>query len=167
MRVKCLILSILLSVSCMTFYGCSEDAGSAERVLGRICESLEMPSGSVYFCGAEEGQEGYLSPITASVLYGEEEWKEILPLLQDYAIYISRFAAPYEAAVFKCYSRSDADAVGALFLARAESISVLIKDTDYASLTGKVSIFSRGRYVAMVFCDDPERAEESIKKALN
>lgn len=161
-RLFVIILSFLCAASLLS---CKSRTRSAEQVLEEISLSLSLPAGELYFSGAEETSPSYLSPELAKTLYGKDS-ERYLALTEEYAIYLSGFAKPYEIAVFKCYSASDTDALAEMCLSRAELLSVLLRDTDAQSFVGNARIFSKGKYTVMVICDTPNAAEKAIKRAL-
>ena len=143
------IVSIFMCFACLCFcVGCSDER-RAEDMLIDICSELELPAGETYLCGAEEGSEGYLPEDTMGFMYGKDA-KERFSLLEDYAIYISSFAAPYEVAVLKCRSVSDTDTLAAMCLERADCLKVLLRDTEYAELARGARIYTEGRFVVMI-----------------
>ncbi|MBO5415262.1 MAG: DUF4358 domain-containing protein [Clostridia bacterium] len=160
---KCIFCLVLLLPLCL-LPSCSASDKRAEDILYRICESLSLPAGQTYLSEAEEGSDSYLSENTAQSLYGESHTKRTFPLIEDYAIYISSFAEPCEVAVIKCYSRSDTDAVAEMCLERADEISVILKNTDYAARRAK--ILTRGNYVVMLLCEDSDKAADIARRAL-
>ena len=143
-------LTCLFLAFCVVSCGSRE---SAEDVLYRICSDIELPSGATYLSGAPEGSAFYLSPDTARAMYGEDV-QDVFSLVEEYAIYLSRRAMPSEVAVFRCYSRSDADRVLRLCLARVENMKIQLSGTEYASIAEGVDIRVRGRVVIMTLAPD-------------
>ena len=144
---------------------CSKAQKSAEDILYRICASVELPAGSTYLSQAEEGEENYLSPDTASALYGARALEEKLPLVEEYAIYLAA-SAPCEIAVFKCRSRSDTDGVAEMCLERADALGALMKGTALDGLYGQARVTKHKKYVVMILCEDHERALDAARTAL-
>ena len=145
------LLSCLLLVFCISACGYEE---AAEDILYRICSDAELPSGTTYLSGAPEGSSSYLAPDTLEDMYGDEAQEEVFSLVEEYAIYLSRFAKPYEVAVFKCYSVSDTDSVLEMCLERLESIKILLRDTEYAPLADTAEVYVDGKYVIMLVMGD-------------
>ena len=156
----CALISLYL-FSCSSYGG-----GSAEDILYKICDELELPSGGTYLASAEEGSERYFSDGLIEVLYGKDAKEECFSLIEDHAVYLSGFAAPYEVAVFKCFSRSDTDTVASMCLERADMLAVVLRDTDFASLSQNAIVQIRGRFVIRVVADDPEIAKDIVMKAM-
>ena len=141
------LVGCLLLAFCVAACGCDE---SAEDILYRTCSTLELPSGTTYLSGAPEGSSSYFSTDTIVAMYGEAAPIEVFPLVEEYAIYLSQFAEPYEVAVFKCYSRSDADTVAKMCLERTEMLKVSLRDTTYSELAESAKVEIDGKLVIMV-----------------
>ncbi len=143
---------ILLLMALVILCGCAKEEKRCEDILGRAMEKLEkkesLPQGIVYIPGVPEGSERFLSPFLMESLYGTHA-KEIFPLIEDYAIYLSSFAEPYEIAVFRCYSASDTDVVAGLCMERADLLRVLLHDTAFYAFSDSVHVRISGRYVIM------------------
>ena len=135
-------------------------------MLYEIKNELNLPSGKIYTYSSCEGEEGYLPLPTAAALYGKDAWEELYPLIEDYAVYLSAYAMPYEAAVFVCRSESDTDTLIEMCLTRADTLSVLLRDTEFGGMSGKTQIYHKGRCVAMLLYDDPEEAKHTMRRAL-
>ena len=142
------IFLIILSLSILFGAVSCRQSERAEDMLYRICTELELPSGETYLKSAEEGSAGYLDQSMINTLYGKEGASVFL-LIEDYAIYISSFAVPYEVAVFKCYSRSDSDSVAELCLERIETLKVILRDSEHFELVQRARVEIKGRYVVM------------------
>lgn len=136
---------------CFALFLCSTSCvqrDSAADILYRVCAEYELPSGETYIKSAEEGSAGYLDESMIQTLYGKDGI-DVFPLLEDYAIYISSFAEPYEVAVFICYSASDTDSIAELCLERMEVLKVILRDTEYFEIIEKGSVGIKGRCVIM------------------
>ena len=92
----------LILLLCLVLGACSCGKGrAASEILSVMCERAEiLPAGQVYQKGAEEGQAEYLSPAMCASLYGDGDVPAEMELMEDYAIYLSSFARPFELAVF-------------------------------------------------------------------
>ncbi len=164
--IKKLITVFLSLILCLSLFSCEKAAPSAKELLGELCDGLRLPAGEVYFMGACEGEDGYMPEDTARIIYGDSFISDTMPKLSDFALYLSSFPTPYEAAVFICHSRSDTDSLLSVCLERKDTLSVLLRGTEYASLPQNARIFAKGRCVAMVLSDDPELAERFMRKAM-
>ena len=129
---------------------CSGGSKSCEEALYGICAEMKLPAGQTYLSGAEEGSDKYLSEDTINTLYGERAYGELFPLIEEYAIYISSFAEPYEAAVFKCRSRSDTDLIAEMCFARTDILKVILRDTEFAELVQEARVSVKGKLVFMI-----------------
>ena len=143
-----ILMVIILSLAILFGALSCRQSERAEDMLYRICTELELPSGETYLKSAEEGSTGYLDQSMINTLYGKEGASVFL-LIEDYAIYLSSFAVPYEVAVFKCYSRSDSDSVAELCLERIETLKVILRDSEHFELVQRARVEIKGRYVVM------------------
>ena len=157
------LFCIVLICACL-FSGCARRDKRTDNSLYEICASLSLPAGETFLSDAKEGEANFLSRDTADSLYGKGCVERTFPLIAEYAVYISSFAEPCEVAVFKCYSRTDTDTVSEMCLERADEISVLLKNTEYASVDAR--IITRQKYVVMLLCEDTDKAAEAARKAL-
>ncbi len=159
---------VVMMVCCLFLSSCGREEKSAEEILGTLCEVAgELPDGEIYRLSAEEGEDGYLSAELFGSLYGEDG-KELFSsgILEDCAIYLSSFEAPYEIAVFRAYSRSDADSVAALCLTRADELQVALHRTEWESLASSAHVVVRGRWVVFLVTDNQEEAEARALRLL-
>ncbi len=161
MKIFCffILLSLILSA-------CSKSQTSAEDTLFYLSSILDLPSGRAYTASSDEGSEAYFSDELFSTLYSSLTLEECREKCEDFAIYLSEFPMPYEAAVFNCRSRADTHSIEKMCLERADALSVLLKDTDFSYLSQKACVVTRGRRVVMVLCEDFEKAEREADKAL-
>lgn len=139
---------IFLCIALVFCFASCKERMSAEDTLYRICADSELPSGETYLKSSEEGSIGYLDGNMITSLYGKEG-RTAFALLEDYAIYLSSFAEPYEIAVFRCYSRSDTDTIAKLCLSRIEELRVILRDTEYFVLVDRASVTVKGKTVIM------------------
>ena len=85
---------LLVVILCIALFSCSRSAPSASAALTELQVSCgELPVGQIYRMGAEEGSSFYFPPSVMRANYGEEA-EAILGHAEDYAIYLSSFAAP-------------------------------------------------------------------------
>ena len=161
MRIFSFFISLLL---CASLVSCSRGGDEdAETILRAIMkEQSDLPAGVIYTDGAQEGDEGYMSPALTRALWGEDA-EEGFAMLSDYAVYMSSFAAPYEIGVFIGYSSTDARRVEELCRARADIISVALRQTEFYSLCGNLRIVRRGRTVVFLMTSDPDGAVRLAK----
>ena len=161
-RLLALVLSIGLLVS-----SCGRREATAWEILLSLCETAgELPTGEIYHAAAEEGARGYLSPEMIESLYGEEGKEVFGELLLDYAIYLSSFAAPYEIAVLRAHSTTDAHRVAELCLSRADELQVALHRTEWETLGSSIEVVVRGRWVVMLVTDSNESLKESAVRAV-
>ena len=161
MRLFSGFLALLL---CLSLSSCSakRELHTAE-ILADIMASCDgLPHGVIYTPEAEEGEEGYLSPALAEALWGEDA-EEGFSMLCDYSVYLSSFAAPYEIGVYRCYSATDAERIEELCRARADIVSVALRQTEYYSLCQNIRIYRKRRVVVFLMTDKPEDSLRSAK----
>ena len=116
--------------------------------------------------GKAPGEEGYLSPFVLESLYGAHA-EEAFSQIEDYAVYLSSVAEPYEIAVFRCCTVSDADGVVELCRERRDLLQTLLRDTDFRQMTDCIRIIRHGKYVVMTLTADPGKTESAVRGALN
>ena len=148
------VFIISLIFFCMCLLSCKTESTSAEEMLSSImAKSKGLPAGEIYFKGASEGEKGYFSPSLCASMYGEKAY-DMLAFVEDYAIYMSSVQAPYEIAVFECFSSTDAEKIGTLCLERAEILRVLLGKTEWRALVDSASVNVSGRTVIMTVTEN-------------
>lgn len=125
-----------------------------------------LPAGEVYVPGTAPDEEGYLSPFVLESLYGAHA-EEAFAQIEDYAIYLASVAEPYEIAVFRCCTVSDADGVAELCRERRDLLQTLLRDTDFRQMTDCIRIIRHGKYVVMTLTADPGKTESAVRRALS
>ena len=143
------VFMISLIFVCTCLLSCGNESTSAEEMLSSImAKSNGLPAGEIYLKGASEGEKGYFSQSLCESMYGEDAY-EMLTFVEDYAIYMSSMQAPYEIAIFKCFSSTDTEKIGTLCLGRAEILRVLLGKTEWRELVDSASVRVSGRTVIM------------------
>ncbi len=153
----CAVCIVLLCLSSCSSHTRSKSAREILTGLMEECDFI-IPDGCIYEYGAEEGSEGFLSPSLISALYGEEAPDEALAYTDDYAIYLSGFAEPYEIAVFHCRAESDTDKLYAICSERIDQLKVLLLQTSYAGFADTAQICIHGKYVIMISVGEQSRS---------
>ena len=154
---------VILLLLVVSLCSCSLRDRGTDEILSELMSEIEgLPSGAIYVSGAEEGSDGYLSPFMAEALYGEDA-SECFALVEDYSIYLSAYATPYEIAVFRCYSSTDAARVERLCRDRADIVSVALRSTEFYGLCQNIRIVKRGHTVVFAMTDEPENVLRLIK----
>ena len=152
MRIRTLFMSALavfaaslLLISCAREY----EAQSACEILFDVMKRTDgLPYGIIYRSDASEGEESYMSSSLLLTLYGEDA-SSLVSRTDEFAVYLSSFEKPYEIAVFKCFSVSDAYEIAAMCLSRAERLRVLLHSTDWRALADSARVEQSGRVVVM------------------
>ena len=148
------VFMISLIFVCTCLLSCGNESTSAEEMLSSImAKSNGLPAGEIYLKGVSEGEKGYFSQSLCESMYGEDAY-EMLSFVEDYAIYMSSVQAPYEIAVFKCFSSTDAEKMGTLCLERAEILRVLLGKTEWRELVDSASVRVSQRTVIMTVIGD-------------
>ncbi len=151
---------------CIPLVSCSAAHMDTAEVLDALMESCaSLPEGVIYKNTAQEGDRGYMSPSLAEALYGKRA-EEYFPLLEEYSIYLSSFASPYEIAVLRCYSASDAKRIERMCRERADLVSVALRQTEFYSLCGNIRIVREGDTVIFLMTDSPEKSARLAKKLI-
>ena len=141
------IFTVLLFV--VPLVSCKGESRRAEEFLSALMADTQgLPAGEIYVKGAKEGESAFFSQSLCESMYGARA-AELLTLAEDFAIYMSSIAAPYEIAVFKCYSATDAEKLAALCANRAEELRVLLSKTEWRELCDSAKIKVDGRIVVM------------------
>ncbi len=141
--IKIASVAILLAV----LVSCG-DRRNTEDILFNITKRFDdLPDGNVYLSSATEGSENFLSASVIKSLYhdGADEYE--FSMIEEYAIYISSFAKPSEIAVYKCYSRSDANLIASMCLKRIEKLSIMLAGTAFSEIPLRADIDIKGHFV--------------------
>ncbi len=153
-------LSLFLLPSC---FKKDEDTSSILLSLMDKCDAL--PNGQIFEMGAEEGEAKYLSSSMIESMYGEGA-TDVFLLVEDYAIYISSFAAPYEIAVFRCYSSSDAIKVETMCRGRADILSVAFRGSEYHDLYKNIRVLRDQDSVVFLMVDNSDDVYRIAKRLI-
>ena len=153
-----LIFGLMLS-------SCSKNE-SAQTILASLLEvsgeNFE-DGGEVYFSDAYEGQIGYFSDTIKALMYGEDAAKNIFPLTESCAVFVSS-REPSEIAVFKCYSASDTDEIERTLLERADEIKVMLHNTRWREKSEDISVIVHKKYVLLLFAENTRSVERKFKE---
>ena len=163
MRVISLCLILFL---CIGLVSCGSRQESCGEMLTAIMIKVgDLPAGVIYSPEGKAGEERYLSDAMAEALWGANA-TTVFSLLSDYSVYLSSFAAPYEIGVFICYSSSDAHKIESLCRARADIVSVALRQTEYYALCSNIRIIRRGKVVVFLMTDNPESTVKQAKRIM-
>ncbi|MBQ8849143.1 MAG: hypothetical protein IJ011_02275 [Clostridia bacterium] len=156
---------ILIIALCLSLCSCGGERPTGD-ILSELMEACpSLPEGVIYSKGTIEGEEGYLSDTLAEALYGEDA-AECFALVEDYSIYISSFATPYEIAVLRCYSSTDAIRIEQLCRARADIVSVALRHTEFYALCQNIRVLREGETVVFLMTDDPDGNERLARRLI-
>lgn len=141
---------------CFSMCSCSFSERSADDILERLMiRCVSLPEGEIFGSDAEEGEDGFLPPTVRNAMYGED-CAEYFSLIEEYSIYLSSFASPYEIAVFKCYSGSDGLKIERMCRERKDIVGVALRDTSFYELYDDIRVVREGKYVIFIMCDAPD-----------
>lgn len=152
------LLFILSASSCNEAPACSFLMTQMLAVSGEDIDG----NGYLYYSSAEEGSDEYFSHELYSSMYGEDSKSRYFSKIEDFAVFISQRTAG-ELAVFKCYSRSDADDVANMCLVRADRIKVALRGSEYAEKSKNIKVGVYGDIVVFYFVEQPQKAENKLK----
>ncbi len=154
MRWKAWVL-LVVCLGLVLLASCGRNDRRAWDVLAELKALTEaLPTGEEYRSDAAEGSEGYCSSDLRKRLYGDHA-EEVFKTVEEYAIYLSFFEMPYEIAVFRCYSASDANRVAAMCLERSDQLQIALRGTDWERYGTDAQIVCKGRWVVMAVTDEP------------
>lgn len=146
-------------VFCFIMFGCAKSSPDAYSLL---CKLLSFSgedtdgSGYIYSSSADTSSVEYLSPQTLERLFGEVYAENIAPLVEECAVFLSSRGGG-EMAVFKCYSRSDADTVSKMLLERADTLKVGLRNTQWEEKSRGIEIKIKGNYLLFCFVENVEQ----------
>ena len=160
------IRQLLPFLLCFFLCACHTQPIRADHVLDALMAQCDdLPAGSVYRSGAEEGSEAYFSPSLLRALYGESA-ETAFSSVADYAVYLSAHSYPAELAVFVCHSASDTDPITALCLNRRDALQVALRGTSWERDIESIFIVSQGRFVVMGFAKNSEALQKEALRLI-
>ena len=167
-EIKRLLILIISFALLFSAFGCGKKSAGAKEILDEILKDFSiLPTGDFYLAGAEEGGENYLSSDMIKTLYGDEAESDAFEAVEDFAIFLSSRVFPFEVAVFRCVSASEAARVYLMCKNRAELLGVLLRGTEFASLAEDIFVIKSQNFVVMGVSDKPDLLEKAIKDALD
>ena len=147
---------------------CSQKNTSTREIFDRIYEALSpVPDGEIYFSKSDEGTRHYMSSALFSTIYENGTFIDGSDIIEEYTVYLSSFALPFEIAVFKCYSPSDTVKIEQMCIGRLDFLRKHFKNTEHENAIDKASVISDGKYVIMIICQSDADLFEISKSALN
>ena len=158
-KILCLVICLGL---CLFAVSCAEKSDTAEELLGGIMDELgNLPRGKIYYTGAEEGSDSYLSADMIDSLYGEDG-AHALGYIKNVAVYLSSFAEPCEISVFVCYSSSDALKIERMCRERADVLLAAMRESDICDPQLQSAVVRKGRRVVLAMTYNAPRATRVI-----
>ncbi len=165
MRIFLFFLVFCISLS-LTACGEHSEGMETERILTSLMEAQEsFPGGVTFRHTATEGMEDYLPPSAREAMYGADS-ERYFKLIEQYSIYMSSFAAPYEIGVFKCYSKSDGLKIEAMCRTRWDIVSVALRETEFYGLCDDIRVLRKGDTVVFIMVDNADKCARLAKKLI-
>lgn len=165
MKKKALLIFVL--VFSLLLCGCAvRRSQSTDELLIKLLEISGEDfedNGSFYFSEAGEGSLGYFSEEDKSLMYGENTVKQTFDKIESCAVFVCA-RVPGEIGVFKCYSSSDTDEVARMCLERADSIKILLKNSEWMEKSNNICVTVHKKYVLFSFCDNSQKLEKKLKQ---
>ncbi len=165
MNKKALLVLLLLLASVLS--SCTgRGAPCAEELIYKILpygEELTADDGYIYILDEEldEALPEKLNEERMVLMYGKD-MKEYISKIEDCAIFVSK-RSPSEIALFKCYSASDAKKIEKVCRERADTLKVVLRNTEWQSKSQNIMIeVIKEGYVLFAFTEN----NASLKKEL-
>ena len=169
-RAICFFLAIAL-ISASAFSGCSRVVAPDSVVRSLVENEKNRVSGRFYSLSAAEGEEGYVSDVTLTTLYG---FDRSLEGLADGAIYLSDFLHPIEFAVFFCHSTATTEDVALRLTSRLKALYKGAYENagfasmpleEYRAYVEDAEVVISGELVALIISADTESAKKVFFRA--
>ncbi len=146
------IASILLLV------GCGGNRRTCADLLNDFCGIYEnMPAGQIFFSGAAEWEEGYLSPTLADALFLEDNGENAFSLCAEYAIFLSTSHTGGEIVFLRAGGTEEAHRLRDMCAARITRARRTAKDAD---ILKDACVLQYGRDIILLMMPDNTRAKE-------
>ena len=137
---------------------CQKESRSCEELLLSALEygiDGYRNSGVVFLADAEENSAFYMSELQKNNAYGEK-FKPAIDACEDFAIYFSA-SSPYEIAIFKCYSKNDAEDILRMCYERSDDKKVGLRFTEWEEASKHIEVLAYKRFVFFIFTDSQSR----------
>ena len=161
------IFCFLLALFCALLASCSKKDATVEAVLERIYDELSpVPAGELYLSTSAAGTRHFISPALFCSLYGDGKEVSCAGAIEEYALYLSSFSAPFEIAVFKCYSPSDTEKVERMCVLRLDALRRYFSTAEHKKIIDSAVVIRDGRFVVMALGDTEDDLLGTVKGAL-
>jgi len=170
-----IVMLIFLCAALVSCSGMMHSMRTATDIMADTLSSLgdvtEIPSGIVYFYGAEPYSSAMLSGAQAGYMYyGKYEQNDKFALLDDYAVRISDRPEMFEIHILKAKNRSDAIVLKEMLESRLRILkSGNLEAYDYHishDLIGSAEIFIKGKYAVMLITEDNGAAKKALLESI-
>ncbi len=109
----------------------------------------------IFLGSADENSAFYMSDSQKISVYGEK-FKSTIDSCEDFAIYFSA-SSPYEIAIFKCYSKNDAEDILRMCYERSDEKKVGLRFTEWEEASKFIEIVEHRKFVFFIFTDSQSR----------
>lgn len=157
----CRIIACLIGLT-VTLLSCRGESASATDLMALLLSELEHPEMQLYFDGAAEEGEGWLSDEKLLSLYSGHSPSDYA---DQYAIALCKDDRIYEIHLYDALNATAASQIEELLRDRLEELQQkenYLYDPDSAAPFGIV--WKRGRWVCLLVTEDNQLAKDLIKK---
>ncbi len=121
----------------------------------------DLPAVLVFYSGAHEYEEGYLSEDMLITLYGDGQ--EVLGYegVEECALFIAKGQDMTEFAIFKCYTYASTEKVAEMCRRRLEILKM--NDDSGIEIAESAEIITEGKYVAFIVLPETETAARIVR----
>ena len=135
-------------------------------VVAAICDGeISLPAGKIYYMGAAEGEDGYISENMLSAVFGGGKTLEIFKLWDDIALFLPSSDHPCEIIAIHCTSVRDTSDTALLLSSRISDVSNS-KASKHPEYFDSCGVYVIKNYVFMIISSDTENAVSIAKQTL-
>lgn len=159
-----LMLTLLTAAVAVQLFSCAQKQASATDLMAHLLGSLDHPEMQIYFDGAAEEGDGWLSDTQIEALYGGHS---PVSLAEQYSIALCKADRIYEIHLFNALNTTAADQIEELLRGRLEQLQQkgnYLYDADSFAATGIV--WKRGRWVCLLVTEDNALAKALLKERI-
>ncbi len=156
----CLIAGLLMGL----LTACGRQVPSATDLMALLLGDASHPDVQIYFDGAAENAEGWISEEKMEALYGGQSPAN---LSDRYAIALCKDDRVYEIHLYYALDEISASQIEELLRERLECLQQkdnYIYDPD--SMAASAVVWKKGRWVCLLVTDNNQRAKQLLKKRI-
>lgn len=163
-----LSIALILIISFCFFCSCQKESRSCEELL---LSSLEYGidgygnSGVLFLKNVDKDSVFFMSDARIIGAYGKR-FKASIDSCEDFAIYFSA-SDPYEIAIFKCYSKNDAEDILRMCYERSDEKKIGLRFTEWEEQSKFIEIGEYKSFVFFVFTDSQSRNEAICEQIIS